>query len=377
MTKRALHLVGMMWAATVLGSLGVQAADAPEVSFRKAADLAVRESFDDDAFIDAVQGALPLYPIVAVSTQEERVAQTTLVLNRRGLHFDAFRFRVPADQPYMLLWSFAFPEGPERRWNIVPASGRMSGFPGHFSLPGFQYDPCPWPPENPVTLQLLGNQMLDAGREYIIWFAMETYEPVELPVRLLCLADVKNRQTGFFGRPLPLVETNGFSVCLRGEDRLWNAVGLATSLMWQREAVRDSFQYSNGRSKLEQFLASGAIQLDRVDTAWLAASAARPEALAYFLRLGVDPNMTSMDEAHTSPVREAARYRSLLVKSAPELDAEDEQVATCVTSLLQAGADPNECGPRGGWSALMVAAHMPTSTRPTRPAGRRWTAIAA
>ncbi len=47
-----------------------------------------------------------------------------LVLNGRGVAFDAFRFRVPAKEgEHRLVWALAIPAGTVKGWYIAPASG--------------------------------------------------------------------------------------------------------------------------------------------------------------------------------------------------------------------------------------------------------------
>ncbi len=357
MTKYALHLIAVFLEATFAVTLTVLAVDAPEVSFRKAADLAARHQYDDDAYLVAVQGALPLYPVVAISTQEGHAVQSNLILNRQGMGFDAFRFRAPPDQPRMLLWSFAFPHGPAYHWYIVPATGRMTGFASALDLPSFQYDQCPWPPESLVTVQVLNTGFLDPGREYIIWFAMEVCEPVEVPMRLLALADINNQETGIIGRIVTVAHTNGLSVCLERSESLCHALGVVTSPMWQRAQLRCLLGPYTDRKVLDRLMASGAIKPDQFEAAWVAADAANVDALRYLLSRGADPNMTPADSGDTTPLHRLATYQSGIMKPADELDADDAKMADGVTCLIKAGADPNRLEATDGMTPLMLAAY--------------------
>ena len=113
-----------------------------------------------------------------------------IVLNGRGIAFDAFRFRVPATEgEHRLVWAFAFPHPAMKGWFIAPVGGDAPKFVKFHK--GGKYEGTGVPAEN-VTLLQRSETPLKAGAEYILWFQFKVETPVEMQIALGCFPYVKS-----------------------------------------------------------------------------------------------------------------------------------------------------------------------------------------
>ena len=131
------------------------------------------------------------FPLVPVATGEEALAVATITLNKApelfdtGHAFDAVRFRAPERGGLDLVWAFTAPAA-WRHWYILPVEGEAK--------PGFKnwingdraYVGFDGAHDNPVTLQTLGADYFEPGREYLLWFCQtaRTPEPATLKLAL-------------------------------------------------------------------------------------------------------------------------------------------------------------------------------------------------
>ncbi|HEX5135520.1 MAG TPA: hypothetical protein VFY93_00980 [Planctomycetota bacterium] len=106
-----------------------------------------------------------------------------ITMNRAGVAFDAFRFRVPGTEgERRLAWAFAIPPGVLKGWFIAPMGGDAQKFVkfhrgGHYA--GV-------PAEHAALLQR-SETPLKAGAEYVLWFGFKVDTPVEMKVALSCI----------------------------------------------------------------------------------------------------------------------------------------------------------------------------------------------
>lgn len=106
-----------------------------------------------------------------------------VTMNRRGVAFDAFRFRVPAaERKQRLAWAFAYPPGTAKGWFIAPMGGDAPKF-AKFHRGG-KYEGVP---EDYAALLQRSETPLEAGAEYVLWFQFKVETPVEMRVALTCI----------------------------------------------------------------------------------------------------------------------------------------------------------------------------------------------
>jgi len=106
-----------------------------------------------------------------------------ITMNRAGVAFDAFRFRVPGTEgERRLAWAFAYPPGSAKGWYIAPAGGDAPKFVKFHKGGKYQGVPAEY-----ATLMQRSDTPLKAGAEYVLWFGFKVNTPVEMRVALTCV----------------------------------------------------------------------------------------------------------------------------------------------------------------------------------------------
>ncbi len=119
----------------------------------------------------------------------ERESYVRLVLNERGLDFDAFRFRVPAaGQTYRMYMALAAPGKMDDQPLDAVGIFEVDGDDLMFTYPAGESDVtltgANLPTPNWWSHYRLYGQKLRAGKEYVIWFNFKATRPLPLFVRL-------------------------------------------------------------------------------------------------------------------------------------------------------------------------------------------------
>ena len=137
-----------------------------------------RTSLQGPAFDAAVRSVAPRFPVVNVCTEPGMTYWTKVTLNRRGKQVDAFRFRVPDDQPRDLVWAMLSNET-RYEWHILAVDGEpMRGFSRNW-----YYKPqdvlgqrAPRAVKD-LMFQSLPAAHLRPGAEYLIWLKVRHANP--------------------------------------------------------------------------------------------------------------------------------------------------------------------------------------------------------
>ncbi|MCK6460352.1 MAG: hypothetical protein L6Q95_10720 [Planctomycetes bacterium] len=106
-----------------------------------------------------------------------------VTMNRRGVAFDAFRFRVPGKEgERRLVWAFAVPTGTVKGWFIAPVAGDAQKFVRFHR--GGSYEGMP---DGHASVLQRSETPLRAGAEYILWFQFKVETPVDMCFALSCV----------------------------------------------------------------------------------------------------------------------------------------------------------------------------------------------
>jgi hypothetical protein len=147
-----------------------------DAALEKAAAAKVGEA----EFRDALRSVAPRFEEVKASTETGKGEWTKLMLNARGKHIDAVRFRTPAGDPRDLVWAFAVPKALDR-WYIMSVDGDMKqGFKNFWaaSAPELFGENAPKLDRGGVV-QMLSSRQLEPGKEYLIWFTFKDDQPAD------------------------------------------------------------------------------------------------------------------------------------------------------------------------------------------------------
>lgn len=177
-------------------------------AYLKARDLLVADAAGSDEFYDALQSVADKIPTIEVSQAGEAPAWQTVTINRERARFACLRFKSQLNRPADFYWAFIYPQ-PLARWFMIPVKGRMQGFDEfrqehNLDLPGVGE-------KSSIVFQSLHAGHIKPGEEYMLWFALNTREPVELKLmlRLLPTDNIYQRFDAAtiaerLGLPLPL-----------------------------------------------------------------------------------------------------------------------------------------------------------------------------
>jgi hypothetical protein len=137
----------------------------------------------DEARRNAILREIAAYLPDLVPTEGRETTFLPLTMNRHGVAFDAFRFRVPgAEGERRLAWAFAHPPGTVKGWFIAPMGDDAQKFVKFHR--GGSYEGVP---SGYASVLQRSDTPLKAGAEYVLWFMFKVETPVEMRVALSCV----------------------------------------------------------------------------------------------------------------------------------------------------------------------------------------------
>lgn len=134
-------------------------------------------------FIESIRSIADEFPVLEVST-DNQVKWQTIKINDTGVGFAAIRFTSPLDAPADMHWVFVLPPDAIEQWYIVPREGTMDGFRNFENYYDLSLPDVSLPASNLAVFQELLEGQIQPGREYILWFGLNSSEAVELRVAL-------------------------------------------------------------------------------------------------------------------------------------------------------------------------------------------------
>lgn len=137
-------------------------------------------------FTAAVQAAAADLPSVTPEESAKPRNFRKVTLNADKTRLDGFRFRVPDGQAvWNLSWEFVYPKGAATfTWGLAAREGAVDGFRNFARKDNYAEKGADLPAENRRVTQRLSGGKLRGGAEYVIWFAFDGDQPVDIHVRL-------------------------------------------------------------------------------------------------------------------------------------------------------------------------------------------------
>lgn len=137
----------------------------------------------DEAKRNAILREVVAYLPELAPTEGRETTFEPLTMNRHGVAFDAFRFRVPGKEgERRLAWAFAYPPGTAKGWFIASMGSDAQKFVKFHK--GGKYEGVP---SDYATLLQRSETPLKAGAEYVLWFQFKVDTPVEMRIALSCI----------------------------------------------------------------------------------------------------------------------------------------------------------------------------------------------